>query len=182
MLLFHIPLCTFWIRNVHISLLNGALWDTEQVHLGSCEIAYIWYVSDNRTCTRIDGRARCCIYWLSKCRDISWDLSGHLNTCKIQIKFEDMSNFAVHSVPTDGLAPLDAGTYVSTMMARLESCVCGTGTWRALLISPWTKWPHSADDIFRCISMKEKFGCFLFRFHWSLFRTIQLTIHWHWFR
>ena len=63
----------------------GELWDWS--------IAYIWYVSDNRTCTRIDGRARCCIYWLSKCRDISWDLSGHLNTCKIQIKFEDMSNW-----------------------------------------------------------------------------------------
>ena len=29
--LFHIPQCTIENRNVHISVLNGALWDMEQV-------------------------------------------------------------------------------------------------------------------------------------------------------
>ena len=35
---FHIPQCTIQNRNVHISVLNGALWDMEQVHYGICEI------------------------------------------------------------------------------------------------------------------------------------------------
>ena len=34
----HIPQCTMQNRNVHISVLNGALWDMEQVHCGICEI------------------------------------------------------------------------------------------------------------------------------------------------
>ena len=32
--LFHIPQCSIHNRNVHISILNGALWDIEQVHSG----------------------------------------------------------------------------------------------------------------------------------------------------
>ena len=36
--LFHISQCTIQNRNVHISVLNGALWDMEQVHCGVCEI------------------------------------------------------------------------------------------------------------------------------------------------
>ena len=30
--LFHIPECSIQNRNVHISVLNGAFWDMEQVH------------------------------------------------------------------------------------------------------------------------------------------------------
>ena len=33
----HIPQCTIQNRNVHISILNGALWDMGQVHSGICE-------------------------------------------------------------------------------------------------------------------------------------------------
>ena len=33
----HIPQCTIQNRNVHISVLNGALWDMGQVHCGICE-------------------------------------------------------------------------------------------------------------------------------------------------
>ena len=40
--LFHIPQCTIQNRNVHISVLNGALWDMEQVHCGICEIGLLW--------------------------------------------------------------------------------------------------------------------------------------------
>ena len=36
--LFHIPQCNIQNRNVHISVLNVALWDMEQVHSGICEI------------------------------------------------------------------------------------------------------------------------------------------------
>ena len=35
--LFHIPQCSIQNRNMHISVLNGALWDMEQVHSGNCE-------------------------------------------------------------------------------------------------------------------------------------------------
>ena len=40
--LFHIPQCSIQNRNVHISVLNGALWDMEQVHSGICEIGLLW--------------------------------------------------------------------------------------------------------------------------------------------
>ena len=36
--LFHIPQCSIQNRNVYISVLNGALWDMEQVQSGICEI------------------------------------------------------------------------------------------------------------------------------------------------
>ena len=35
--LFHIPQCSIQNRNVHITVLKGALWDMEQMHSGSCE-------------------------------------------------------------------------------------------------------------------------------------------------
>ena len=39
--LFHIPQCTIQNRNVHISILNSALWDMEQMHCGICEVDLI---------------------------------------------------------------------------------------------------------------------------------------------
>ena len=43
--LFHIPQCTIQNRNVNISVLNGTLWDMEQVHCGIYKIALlcIWH-------------------------------------------------------------------------------------------------------------------------------------------
>ena len=41
MLLFHIPQCSIQNRNVHISVLNGAFWDLEQVHSWICETALL---------------------------------------------------------------------------------------------------------------------------------------------
>ena len=39
--LFHIPQCTIQNRNVHISVLNGALWDMEQMHGEICELGQL---------------------------------------------------------------------------------------------------------------------------------------------
>ena len=39
--LFHIPQCSIQNRNVHISVLNGALWDMKQVHSGICELGQL---------------------------------------------------------------------------------------------------------------------------------------------
>ena len=44
---FHIPQCSIqnrnvhMNRNVHISVMNGALWDMEQVHSGICELGQL---------------------------------------------------------------------------------------------------------------------------------------------
>ena len=38
---FHIPQCTIQNRHVHISLLNGACWDMEQVDCGIYEIGLL---------------------------------------------------------------------------------------------------------------------------------------------
>ena len=39
--LFYIPECSIQNRNVHISVLNGASWEMEQVHSGICEIGLL---------------------------------------------------------------------------------------------------------------------------------------------
>ena len=39
--LFHIPQCSIQNRNVHISVLNGALWDIEPVQTGICELVQL---------------------------------------------------------------------------------------------------------------------------------------------
>ena len=42
MQLFHIPQCSIQNRDVHISVLNGALWDMEQVHSGICKLGQLY--------------------------------------------------------------------------------------------------------------------------------------------
>ena len=44
MRLSHIPQCTIQNRNVHIFVLNGALWDMGQEHCGICETGLFWYL------------------------------------------------------------------------------------------------------------------------------------------
>ena len=39
--LFYIPQCTIQNRNVHISVLNDALWDMEQVYFGIYELGQL---------------------------------------------------------------------------------------------------------------------------------------------
>ena len=46
--LFHIPHCSIQNRNVHISVLNGALGDMEQVHYGICETGQLCSVLYSR--------------------------------------------------------------------------------------------------------------------------------------
>ena len=42
--LFRIPQGSIQNRNVHISVLNGALWDMEQVQYGICE--HFWLIHE----------------------------------------------------------------------------------------------------------------------------------------
>ena len=42
--LIHISQCSIQNRNVHISVLKGALWDMEQVHSGICEIGLLSHI------------------------------------------------------------------------------------------------------------------------------------------
>ena len=55
--LFHIPQYTIQNRNVHISVLNGALWDMKQVHCGICEYgpleAMFSYLTDSPFAARL---------------------------------------------------------------------------------------------------------------------------------
>ena len=54
----HIPQCTIQIRNVHISVLNGALWDIGQVNHGICECAHFVGYTTGSTC-HIDNGMVC---------------------------------------------------------------------------------------------------------------------------
>ena len=40
--MFHIPQCIIQNRNVHISVLNDALWDMEQMHCEICELGQLF--------------------------------------------------------------------------------------------------------------------------------------------
>ena len=48
--LFHIPQCPIQNRNVHISVLNGALWDMKQVHSGICELIQLVVIKIRLLC------------------------------------------------------------------------------------------------------------------------------------
>ena len=73
--LFHIPQCSIQNRNVHISVLNGALWDMEQVHSGICEIGLLCssfaagfnttWLGEKSTRSRYSGFSvgKCCLGW-----------------------------------------------------------------------------------------------------------------------
>ena len=45
----HIPQCSIRNRNAHISVLNGALWDMEQVNSGICEIVLVCHLASENT-------------------------------------------------------------------------------------------------------------------------------------
>ena len=45
--LFHTPQCFIRNRNVHIYVLNGALWDIQQVHSGNCELGQFVLSTDH---------------------------------------------------------------------------------------------------------------------------------------
>ena len=49
----HIPQYSIQSRNVHISVLNGALWDMEQVHPGIGEIGLL-RTHTGSMCSRVD--------------------------------------------------------------------------------------------------------------------------------
>ena len=61
----HITQCIIQNRNVHISVLNGALWDMEQVHYG---IYDIWYISSHALYTMSVFNNNCEI----KCKSEIW--------------------------------------------------------------------------------------------------------------
>ena len=66
----HIPQCTIQNRNVHISVLNAALWDMGQVHCGICEIGSITCVISCNMHYMQQETATCAIsnellYWFS---------------------------------------------------------------------------------------------------------------------
>ena len=57
------PQCTIHNRNVHISVLNDALWDMEQVHYGICELSQLAHIS-HEFCIRF-CRVLLCLVGLS---------------------------------------------------------------------------------------------------------------------
>ena len=60
-LITHIPQCSIQNRNVHISVLNGTLWDTEQVHSGVCELGQlVGYFVAGIIITAVILISRCC--------------------------------------------------------------------------------------------------------------------------
>ena len=81
----HIPQCTIQNRNVHISVLNGAMWDMGQVHCGICEFGLLVGIT---------------LLWLVGL-DISWNCPSHngLWTCVTG------GNFHHFSVATDSPLP-----------------------------------------------------------------------------
>ena len=83
--LLHIPQCSIQNRNVHISVLNGALWDMEQVHSGICEIGLLpagcWgcagdckrvYFIPKLSCEQTQAAQQCCSNEIYKKKTLIW--------------------------------------------------------------------------------------------------------------
>ena len=66
--LFHNPQCTIQNRNVHISVLSGALWDMEQEHCEICELGQLQGASriHGPILERISNRAQMTHLYVSK--------------------------------------------------------------------------------------------------------------------
>ena len=79
------------------------------------------------------------------------------------------------SVIADSLARASAGSVIQ---------ICDTQDQNLGLthLPPGQNDRQIADDIFRCIFREWKVLCFVWNFHWSLFRRVQFTINRHWFR
>ena len=88
--LFHIPQYTIQNRNVHISVLNGVLWDMEQIHWGICEIdlllehsVYCWFTIDHEKLNELQKKDI-----INTSHDIQW-----MNQQKLQLS--PMKLFAI---------------------------------------------------------------------------------------
>ena len=67
------------------------------------------------------------------------------------------------------------------MVIRLPTQICVARPQWVILSSPEQNGCAFANGIFRCIFVNGNFA-FWVKFHWRLFRMIQLTITHHWFR
>ena len=84
----HIPQCTIQNRNVHISVLNGALWDMGQMHCGICEFDLCcgswWYPLHHLDISSydIDYRGYIQVLVIQHSRGTSSNFLCHLNVWK----------------------------------------------------------------------------------------------------
>ena len=62
----HIPQCTIQNRNVHIPVVNGALWDMGQVHCGIYEIGLLKAMSTN------DPTSSSVYFFVSSLAEVLW--------------------------------------------------------------------------------------------------------------
>ena len=79
--LYHILQCSIQNRNLHISVLNGALWDMEQLHFGICEIGLLpSFVGVHGTTMQRSCRRCHQAFLLSQCYGLRFMLlaRGHL--------------------------------------------------------------------------------------------------------
>ena len=84
--LFHIPQCSIQNRNVHISVLNRALWEMELVHSGICEIVHLMAMF-HTPLTILQPRSWDCVTVLTK------------KGCAFEY-FADRHFFSIHVLPT----------------------------------------------------------------------------------
>ena len=61
--LFYIPQCCIQNINMHISVLNGTLWDMEQVHSGICELGHLFNMVLSIKWKNLSWWQLCC-HWL----------------------------------------------------------------------------------------------------------------------
>ena len=77
--LFRIPQCSIQNRNVHISVLNGALWDMEQVHSGICKLGQLLIHAITSRLVEVipvskRGHRRWCLFFIRQMLVFCWCL------------------------------------------------------------------------------------------------------------
>ena len=88
--LFHFPQYTIQNRNVHITVLNGALWDLGQVHCGICEIGLLLWCLN--AATRDTLVSMIPIYFLVQ-NDLDTEISHDDNSPQSIFLYQFLINF-----------------------------------------------------------------------------------------
>ena len=124
--LLHIPQCTLQNRNVHISALNGALWDMEQVHCGICEIGRLpfqWKAVDVEYSR----------HWVLNIRDVFYRITYCILFCVVSWWGLHVEKFSTLLVLCEGNPSITSGfLYIEPPKRSFDVCFVSS------LTSCWT--------------------------------------------
>ena len=128
----HNPHCSIQNRNVHISVLNGALWDTEQVHSVICELGHFWIYLFSA------------IIWSTNCLPPSWT---KLSADEVMAKFA--SRYQWKDVQKHIVWHIAAETHCRHLHTTFSNAFSWMKLYKFRLTFHWSLFPRVQSTIFQ---------------------------------